>query len=183
MKITVFCGSNSGKKLNFKTAIQELGQWIGQNNHQLIYGGAKTGLMGVLANSALENGAYVIGYIPEILVHREKPHQHLSELHVLKTMDERKAKLIESPDVMIVFPGGIGTMEELFDALVWKRLHHATTPIIIYNLDHFYDLLKTTLKTMCEAGLIPQEEFDHYIFASSLKDIASHLLEKKSSLH
>ena len=171
MKITVYCGSNLGINERYEHLIWQLGEWIGQNNHQLVYGGGRTGLMGTIATAASQSGSQVIGIIPLVLVEAEVANYDIHHLEVVDTMNQRKEKLMELADAMIIFPGGLGTMEELFDSLVWKRLEKKQTPIIIYNVDHFYDVLHSLLKTMVSEAFMPQKELDQIHFVSSLAEI------------
>lgn len=120
--ICVFCGSSLGNDVVYEQITQATGQIIAEQGLTLVYGGGRSGLMGVVANSALEAGGKVIGVIPEALVDRELAHAELSELYVVKDMHERKTKMAELADGFIALPGGAGTLEEIFEQWTWNQL-------------------------------------------------------------
>ena len=113
MNITVYLGANAGNDPALAEAVRELGSWIGANGHRLVYGGSRSGLMGQLAQSALDAGGTVTGVEPQFFVQQELQHDGLTELIVTKDMTERKTKMIELGDAFIAFPGGTGTLEEI----------------------------------------------------------------------
>ena len=116
MNITVYLGANAGNDPALAEAVRELGSWIGANGHRLVYGGSRSGLMGQLAQSALDAGGTVTGVEPQFFVQQELQHDGLTELIVTKDMTERKTKMIELGDAFIAFPGGTGTLEEIAEA-------------------------------------------------------------------
>ena len=113
MKITVFCGANNGGNEAYKENAIELGKWIADNNHTLVYGGGKVGLMGVIADTVLENNSEVIGIMPQFLVDREISHTGITEFIIVDDMSIRKDKLVDLGDVFVALPGGPGTLEEI----------------------------------------------------------------------
>lgn len=141
MQICVFSGSKIGKVQVYRQTAQELGQAIATQGHRLVYGGASVGTMGALADSALAAGGDVVGVMPKSLAERELSHTRLTELYVVDDMHQRKAKMAELADAFIALPGGIGTLEELFEVLTWKQLGIHAKPIILINIQGFYDAL------------------------------------------
>lgn len=138
-RICVFCGSNTGGDAAYARAARTLGRELAKRELALVYGGASVGLMGALANSALEAGGEVIGVIPEALHVKEVVHTGLSELHVLGSMHERKAMMNELSDGFIALPGGWGTLEELFETLTWAQLGLHRNPCGIINVKGYFD--------------------------------------------
>lgn len=139
--LCVFCGSSLGSNPAFKKLAQLLGETLAQENITLVYGGASVGLMGVLADAAMAAGGKVIGVMPEQLVAREVAHESLDELIVVKDMHERKAKMAELSDGFIALPGGLGTLEELFEVLTWAQLGFHQKPCALLNCEGYYDSL------------------------------------------
>jgi len=138
-KIAVFCGSSLGVRPEYTDHVQRLGRLIGKQGHQLVYGGGKVGLMGLLADAALEAGAKVIGVIPQLLFDKEVAHLKLHELHVVESMARRKELMIELADAFIALPGGIGTLDELFEVWTTTQLGLADKPCGLLNVNGFYD--------------------------------------------
>ncbi|MBF4454758.1 TIGR00730 family Rossman fold protein, partial [Acinetobacter sp. SK-43] len=131
--ICVFCGSSLGNDVVYEQITQATGQIIAEQGLTLVYGGGRSGLMGVVANSVLEAGGKVIGVIPEALVDRELAHAELSELYVVKDMHERKTKMAELADGFIALPGGAGTLEEIFEQWTWNQLGIHQKPCAFLN--------------------------------------------------
>lgn len=136
--ICVYCGSRPGANPAFMEAARAVGEWIARHNGQLVYGGGRNGLMGVAADAALQAGGRVIGIIPKALVEKEWAHQECSELHIVDTMHERKRMMAEKADAFLALPGGIGTLEELFEVWTWRQLGYHDKPIGILNTAHYY---------------------------------------------
>lgn len=153
--ICVFCGSRPGKSPAFIEATKALGQAMAQNQQTLIYGGGNVGLMGTLADTVLANQGQVIGVIPEFLVFRELAHDHLAELHIVQSMHERKAKMAELADAFIALPGGLGTLDELFEIMTWSQLHLHQKRIGILNTEGYFDALLAFLDHAQAAEFIP----------------------------
>ncbi len=152
--IVVFCGSSYGNQPVYEEQAILLGRTLAQKGIRLIYGGASVGLMGAVANAALEAGGTVIGVIPRFLNSREIAHIGLNELILVESMHERKAKMNELCDGVITLPGGFGTMEELFEMLTWSQLGLHTKPIGWLNTAGYYDPLNYMVKTMEEQGFL-----------------------------
>lgn len=171
MNITVYLGANEGNDPALKKAVTELGTWIGESGNALVYGGSETGLMGTLAASVLEAGGDVTGVEPVFFIEEELQFDGLTELIVTQDMSERKAKMIELGDVFIAFPGGTGTLEEITEIMSKVSLGHLDAPCILYNLDGYYDSLKTLLENMIRKGLSSEERQQGIYFADDLDQI------------
>lgn len=177
MNITVYLGSNEGKDPALKTAVRELGTWIGKNSHTLIYGGSKRGLMGDLAESVLMAGGKVIGVEPQFFLDMGFDYPEITKLIVTQDMSERKAKMIELGDAFIAFPGGTGTLEEISEIMSKIVLGHLEAPCIIYNLNGYYDDLRRLLDHMVEMELASENRLQGINFARTMDDIADILGE------
>lgn len=139
--ICVYCGSRPGADPAFADTAAQVGQWIGERGGQLVYGGGRAGLMGVVADATLAAGGRVVGVIPRTLVEREHAHRGCTELHVVETMHERKRIMAERADAFVALPGGIGTFEELFETWTWRQLGYHDKPIGVLNQDGYYDAM------------------------------------------
>ncbi len=155
--IVVFCGSSSGSDIAFEEQAYALGVYLAQNNIGLVYGGAKVGLMGAVANGVLEHDGKAIGVLPHFLSAKEIRHDALTEMIMVDTMHERKAKMNELSDGVITLPGGFGTMEELFEMLTWSQLGLHQKPIGILNTNGYYDDLIALIHKMTDKALLKKE--------------------------
>ena len=169
--ITVYCGSNTGKDPEYKKIAQDLGKWLAHNNIGLVYGGGHIGLMGVIANSVLDNGGKVTGIIPTLLVEKEIAHKSLSALHIVKDMTERKVKLMELGDAYIALPGGPGTIEEISEAISAARLNLHKKPCIMMNIHGYYDDFLSQYDLMVKEGFLLDEHRDLVKDAASIDDL------------
>ena len=166
--ICIFAGSSLGEKKSYRNIAFKLGQELVKNNFSMIYGGGSVGLMGKVADSVLESGGKVTGVITNRLKRAEVGHKNLSELIVVESMHERKAKMAELSDAIISLPGGVGTWEEFFEALAWNQLGIHSKPIILLNIDNYYeDLYEFTIKA-CSEGFLPQSTLDDFILTDSV---------------
>ncbi|ASK32680.1 Rossman fold protein, TIGR00730 family [Chryseobacterium sp. T16E-39] len=169
-KVAVFCGSSlSNKEIYHENAIQ-LGQLLASNNIELVYGGSDTGLMGILASAVIDNGGTVIGVLPDFLKKREIAHNKLSQLIVVNTMHERKAMMNELSDAFIALPGGLGTLDELFEMLTWLQLGLHQKQIILLNIDGFYDPLLAFLQTMSDQKFLKPLDPSRFLVCNSTED-------------
>ena len=148
--LCVYCGSRTGAKPEFKAAARLVGTWIGQHGGQLVYGGGKAGLMGVVAAATLQAGGQVIGVIPRALVEKEWALHECTELHIVETMHERKRMMAERADAFMALPGGIGTLEELFEVWTWRQLGYHDKPVGLLNIGGYYDGLLKFLQATVE---------------------------------
>lgn len=154
LSLCVFCGSRPGQRPAFAAAARGVGTSIAHLGWQLVYGGGRAGLMGELADAALAGGARVVGVIPQSLMQRELGHAGLSELHVVQTMHERKRLMAEASDAFLALPGGIGTMEELFEVWTWRQLGYHDKPLGLLNTDRYYDQLLAFVAHTTAAGFL-----------------------------
>ncbi len=152
--VCVYCGSRAGDNPAFTEAAQAVGQWIGQHGGQLVYGGGRSGLMGVVAEATRQAGGRVVGVIPQALVDKELANRLCDELHIVQTMHERKALMAERSDAFIALPGGIGTFEELFEVWTWRQLGYHDKPIGLLNVAGYYDALQGFLQTSVASGFM-----------------------------
>jgi uncharacterized protein (TIGR00730 family) len=137
----------------------------------LVYGGGGVGLMGLVANAALKAGGRAVGVIPRFLLQREAGHPALSETVVVETMHERKLQMFERSDAFVVLPGGIGTLEELFEVLSWRTLGLHSKPIVIVDQGGYWQPLAALLRGVVEGGFAERTHLDHVAFVSDLKDV------------
>jgi len=142
-RICVFCGSSAGSRPEYRACAEQLGAELVRRNIALVYGGGNVGLMGAIADSVLQAGGEAIGVIPEHLMAHEVGHKHLTKLHIVPSMHERKALMADISDAFIALPGGFGTLEEFFEVLTWSQLGLHRKPCGIVNvLDYFTPLLE-----------------------------------------
>ena len=171
MNITVYCGAAVGHNPQHRAATITLGKWIVQNGHTLVYGGGKAGLMGVLADTVLENGGAVIGVMPTFLRERELAHPHLTEIIEVHSMPERKLKMIELGNAYIALPGGPGTLEEISEVVSWARIGQNNNPCIFFNADNYYRPLQDFFIHMVQSGYLTQTDSNTLLFSADLREI------------
>ncbi|UUM28555.1 MULTISPECIES: TIGR00730 family Rossman fold protein [Acinetobacter] len=169
--ICIFCGSSLGNDPIYQHMAQATGQAIAAQGKTLVYGGARSGLMGVVADSALQAGGRVIGVIPDALVDRELAHQGLTELHIVNNMHERKTKMAELSDAFVALPGGAGTLEEIFEQWTWSQLGIHQKPCAFLNVDGFYDDLIKMIQGSVARGFSQARFVDSLIVAEQIEAI------------
>ena len=152
--IAVFCAAAVGTRPEYRASAEELGRALAAHDLGLIYGGAKVGLMGAVADAALAGGGHVVGVIPHVLVDHEIAHQGITELHVVDTMHTRKALMGEKADAFLILPGGFGTFEELFEVLAWQTLKLHAKPVVLLNVAGFYDKMLEFLDVCEREGML-----------------------------
>jgi uncharacterized protein (TIGR00730 family) len=155
MRVAVFCGSSAGRESGYAAAAADFGRELAKAGVGIVYGGASIGLMGVLADAALAAGGEVIGVIPGGLFAAEVPHQGLTQLQVVASMHERKAVMASLVDAFAALPGGLGTLDELFEILTWWQLGLHAKPVALVDVDGFWDPLTALLDTLTAAGFVP----------------------------
>ena len=158
--VCVYCGSKFGNDPRFAALATEVGRWIGLHGGQLVYGGGRNGLMGVVADSTRAAGGRVVGVIPKALVEREWAHTDCDELHVVDTMHERKRMMMERADAFLALPGGIGTFEELFEVWAWRQLGYHDKPIGILGSQGYYDRMMAFMAQVVEDGFMGEWQMD-----------------------
>ncbi|WP_335582994.1 TIGR00730 family Rossman fold protein [Companilactobacillus allii] len=169
--IAVYCGAATGNNQIFIDGTKELGHWIVENDYGLTYGGGVFGLMGVIADSVMENNGYVHGIITEQLNNRNLAHPNLSKLDIVETMDIRKKEMLNNSIASIALPGGPGTLEEISEAFSWAKLGDNDNPCIFYNIGHYYDPLKDFFDNMVDKGFLEQSGRKKVLFSNSLPEI------------
>lgn len=152
--LCVYCGSRPGSTQAFADLAQRVGTWIGHNGGQLVYGGGRNGLMGILADATLAAGGPVVGVIPKALVEKEWAHQGCTELHIVDSMHDRKRIMAERAHAFLALPGGIGTLEEFFEVWTWRQLGYHHKPVGLLNLDGYYDSLLAFLASAVRTGFM-----------------------------
>ena len=155
--ICVFCGAASGRATTYAAAARGLGELLAERGIGLVYGGGNVGLMGELADAVLDAGGQAVGVIPQQLVDREIAHAGLTELHVVENLQQRKALMAELADAFLTLPGGVGTMEELFEVWSWGRLGLHSKPCGLLNVDGYFDSLRTLTDQMVTEGFLEPE--------------------------
>ena len=165
-KLAVFCGSSSGASSIYLEEAKKLGKELAKRNIALVYGGASVGVMGAVADSLLEEGGHVIGVMPTFLENREIAHKKLSELFIVDTMHERKAKMADLADGFIALPGGPGTLEEFFEIFTWAQLGLHQKPCGLLNINHYYDPLLALFDHMTKEQFL-HEKYRHMALVSN----------------
>lgn len=176
-RITVFCGSSFGTDQIFEEQAYLLGKTLANKKIGLVYGGAKVGLMGRVADGAMDNGGEVIGVLPHFLGNKEIAHENLTELIWVESMHERKTKMNDLCDGVIALPGGFGTLEEVFEMLTWAQLGLHQKPIAFLNINGFYNELFALLSTMVTKGFLKEVNESMVLSGSHIDD----LLQKMES--
>ncbi|HOY31340.1 MAG TPA: TIGR00730 family Rossman fold protein [Bacteroidales bacterium] len=164
--IAVFCGSSAGGRLIYTEKAKSMGKLFVKNNFSLVYGSGNIGLMGVLADSMLEEGGEVIGVIPQRLVDVEVAHKHITRTHIVASMSERKTLIEQLSDAFVILPGGFGTMDEFFEMLTLNQLGIMKKPIGVFNIDGYFDKMFELIDHFVEEHFIRQEHKELF-FASN----------------
>jgi len=173
VRIAVFCGASPGANPFYFAAAEALGRSLAQAGEGVVYGGASVGLMGVMANAALEAGGEVVGVIPRALVDRELAHEGLSELRVVDSMHERKALMAALSDGFVALPGGTGTLEEIFEVWTWAQLGYHSKPCALLNTNGFYDDLIRFLDHAVAEGFTQRRYRDMLVVADDVSAVLS----------
>lgn len=176
-KICVYCGSSDGARPEYRQAAAALGRAMLEKDIDLVYGGASVGLMGKLADTVLKGGGRVTGVIPEFLLNREISHTGLTELVVVDSMHERKSMMADLSDGFIALPGGIGTMEELFEILTWSHLRFHNKPCALLNVAGYYDHLNAFMQHGVNQGFIRKKTGAKLIIKDDPKALLNLFLE------
>ena len=168
--VCVFAGSSFGNRDIYQQSAQLLAKQIVINGYNIVFGGGSNGLMGVLADSAIEHDGYIIGIITEQLNDIEVGHPGLNEMVIVDTMHERKKLMAEKSDAIICLPGGVGTWEEFFESLTWNQLGLQSKPIILLNIENYYSTLKDFVEHAVHEGFLPRSTSNELIFANSIDE-------------
>ncbi|MBZ0186183.1 MAG: TIGR00730 family Rossman fold protein [Candidatus Obscuribacterales bacterium] len=176
-RICIFCGSNTGTQVTFVEAATKLAADIAIADMELVYGGGRVGLMGVIADAALALGGRVIGVMPESLIEREVAHQNLSELIVVSSMHERKAVMESLSDAFIALPGGFGTLDEFFEILTWAQLGIHQKPCGMLNIDGYFDHIVGFMNLAVSAGFVHERHRDMVVVSRNVDELLPQLLD------
>jgi len=175
--ICVYCGSRSGTQAEYAQVAEQVGTWIGQHGGQLVYGGGKNGLMGIVASATSAAGGRVVGIIPKALQTRENTRTDCDELHVVDTMHERKRLMAQHADVFVALPGGIGTFEEFFEVWTWRQLGYHDKPIGLINTRGYYDGLLAFSRHSVEQGFLSDRQMDLIQVGENATDLLRSLVQ------
>ena len=175
MNITIYCGANPGTDPAYLKTAELLGKYAALHGHTLVYGAGKEGLMGTAADAALALGGRVIGVIPRFMVEKGWCHEHLTERYVTETMAERKKWLMDLGDVLIALPGGVGTLEELSEAISSDRLGLIDKPVVLFSTNGYYEPLKTLLSAMVSQEFLEREAYDRILISEDMEEIERYI--------
>jgi uncharacterized protein (TIGR00730 family) len=175
--ICVYCGSKPGDLPEFAESAQQVGEWIGRHGGQLVYGGGRNGLMGIVANATLAAGGRVVGVIPRALVEKEWAHTECTELHIVETMHERKQMMAERADAFLTLPGGIGTFEEFYEVWTWRQLGYHNKPIGLLNLNGYYNPMLSFLNSVVSHEFMGTWQMDLIQTHSDAKQLLPNLVQ------
>ena len=181
--IALYCGSRSGNKPIYQEKAIALAQGLAKQGFGLVYGGASIGLMGQVADAMISHGGEVVGVIPEFMLDYEIAHHQLTELHVVQTMHERKALMAERASAFVALPGGLGTFEEILEVATWGQLNQHQKPMMIYNVNGFYDALIAQLDHAVEEGFLPPQHRAKLIVCNHAEQIYSAIANLGSPAH
>lgn len=170
-KVCVYCSSSSKIDKQYIEAGKDLGRILAKHNLELVYGGGSVGLMGVLADTVLENGGKVIGVIPEFMCEVEWQHKGITELILTKTMHDRKEKMAQMADAIVALPGGCGTLEELLEIITWKQLGIHSLPIVIVNTNNYYKHLIAQLQQSADEMFMRPEHLKMWQVINSPEEL------------
>ena len=175
--LCVYCGSKPGTDPAFAQAAVEVGTWIGRHGGQLVYGGGRNGLMGIVADATLAAGGMVIGVIPRALVEKEWAHTGCTELHIVETMHERKQMMAQKADAFVALPGGIGTFEEFFEAWTWQQLGYHNKPIGLLNTQQYYEPMLNFLDSVVQKEFMGKWQMELIQTSSDLATLLPNLIQ------
>lgn len=168
--VAVYCGSRLGNDEVYEQAARELGSALAKSGLGLVYGGASIGLMGAVADGVVDGGAQAVGVIPTFMLKHEIAHEGLTRLHLTDTMHTRKTVMAEYADAFITLPGGLGTLEEIMEIATWRQLYQHEKPMIILNINGFYDSLIEHLKFTTDQGFMKQEDLERLVVCNSIAE-------------
>ena len=180
--ICVYCGSSPGSRTSYAQRAQDFGRLLAAEGITIVYGGGNVGLMGALADGALVAGGKVIGVIPERLVAKELAHNGVTELHRVQSMHERKLKMVELSDAFVALPGGVGTLEEIFEVFTWAQLGIQSKPCAFLDVDGYYDRLFQFLEHMSAQRFIKPEHLGSLIRTDDPGDLLARLRNHRPAM-
>ena len=169
--IALYCGSRAGHSPIYKESAIQLAQFIAEQGFGIVYGGASIGLMGQVADTVVEHGGTAVGVIPEFMLDYEIAHNSLTELHIVKSMHERKSMMAERAAAFVALPGGLGTFEEILEIATWGQLNQHNKPMMLYNVNGFYDALIAQLDHATQEGFLPPQHRTKLMVCENLGQI------------
>lgn len=173
--VCVYCGSSARVDQVYKDAAVELGKSIAASGWGVVYGGGRVGLMGLVADSALNEGAPVIGIIPKHIQAREIEHTDLTELHIVESMHVRKQMMVDKSDAFVILAGGLGTLDEFFELLTWKQLGLHDKPVVMVNVNGYWTKMIEAIKYIANQKFMREEDFGMFQVVDSVADVAAAL--------
>lgn len=179
MTICVYCSANNNIADKYKDMAADLGRWIAQNGHALVYGGATGGLMSAVSNAAAEAHGEIIGVVPQRIINAGREALHCTEQHIVRTMNERKERMKQLSDLFVCLPGSYGTLDEMFDVIASGTVGEHQKPLYILNYEGFYDHLLNELQLMKANAFIPQQESYSPHIVSTLEELKKELSAKQ----
>lgn len=178
-RLAIYCGSATPQDHRYIALARDVGETLARQGIGVVYGGGRAGLMGAVADGALAAGGEVIGVIPTALMDRELAHHGLTELHVVETMHQRKQLFTDLSDGFITLPGGVGTMDELWEAVSWAQLGYHTNPVGLLNAFGYYDGLIEFNAKMAQTGFVREAHRDIVITATSLEELLARMTDHR----
>ena len=175
--LCVYCGSRPGATPAFADAARAVGRWIGEHGGQLVYGGGRNGLMGIVADATMAAGGQAVGIIPRALVEREWAHHGCTELHVVDNMHERKRMMADKADAFLALPGGIGTFEEFFEVWAWRQLGYHDKPVGLLNVAGYYNGLMAFMRTGVEQQFMSGAQMELIRVGSDVHELLPELVQ------
>lgn len=175
--LCVYCGSRPGIDSAFADTARAAGRWIGEHGGQLVYGGGRNGLMGIVADATMAAGGQAVGIIPKALVEREWAHHGCTELHVVDNMHERKRMMADKADAFLALPGGIGTFEEFFEVWAWRQLGYHDKPVGLLNVAGYYDGLMAFMRTGVEQQFMSGAQMELIRVGSDVQELLPELVQ------
>ncbi len=173
--VCIYCASSSDIDDLYKNEAIKAAQFCAAQGWRVVYGGGRVGLMGLVADAAVDAGAPVIGVIPDFLQRREVAHLRLTELHITQTMHERQMKMAEFSDAFIVLPGGLGTLAEFYEIVTWRQLGLHEKPIFVLNINNYWDHTIAQIAEAGRQGFIRQDLSSLYRVVDKIEDITAYL--------
>ena len=173
--VCVYCGSSSRVDQVYKDGAAKIGQDIASEGWGVVYGGGRVGLMGIVADSALENGGSVVGIIPEHIQEREVEHNELTELVIVDDMHTRKQMMVDRSQAFVILPGGLGTLDEFFELITWKQLGLHDKPIVVVNVEGYWTKLLESIDNIANVGFMRQEDKELFVVVDHIDDVITAL--------
>jgi uncharacterized protein (TIGR00730 family) len=179
--VCVYCGSSTASDPKFDAPARELGQALAKAGIKVVYGGGSPGLMGKVADAAMEAGGHVVGIIPDHILRLEVKHSNLSEMHVVPSMHVRKQMMTERADAFVVLPGGIGTLDETFEIITWKYLGLHDKPVLIANIDNYWAPFQGMMDHMKQYGFVRDAHCSTYVMVDTIEEVMNMLLSAETT--